>query len=82
MQCQDSRGCTNEARYINELGILRCGVCDALKLTRSIRISDLGRLLTVARALASSKEIVSIEQFELRMELNELIMKRGAIWPK
>ncbi len=52
-----SDGCENLARYIDEDGAMRCGICDAAFDDKaSIRMSDVPKLLAAVRALADGFE--------------------------
>ena len=44
MKC-DNLACSNKARYVDACGQLQCGVCDALTMRLSVRLSDLKALV-------------------------------------
>ena len=62
----------NEARYINELGELCCGLCPIKQGLDSIKIADVGLLLKWARRLF-------IPENNVRQQLIEIIGRKPKV---
>lgn len=59
-------GCSNSARYIDELGRLVCGTCPVANGLDAIRLADVPRLLSWSRRYIAGPHCFDGSDWELR----------------